>query len=167
MKGVAYVATGKGNSFDDDTRPSMGTLKLKGMPGWSYVNLIYRPEFNAIASAHVLDEGRAGPYPIIDSLKTAHLDALDALSAVMPARLSVMSDEAVFQKVRGTPPAGAISLAKFMETAANAKAVRDFHRMVQTTEQCLSNAQLMGWGLPPGEEWHDLIPAEFAWEYLS
>lgn len=164
---VAYIATGKGNSFDDDAHPSMRTLTLKSMPGWSYIDLIYRAEFNAIASAHVLNEGRGGPYPIIDSLPNAYLDALDAITAVLPARLLVMSDEAVFAKVRGTPPSGAISLAGFMQVPANSDAVKKFHKQVATTEQCLSYAQLMGWGMPPGEEWHDLIPAEFAWEYLA
>jgi len=167
VKIVAYVATGKGNSFDDDAHPSMRNLTLKSMPGWSYIDLIYSAEYSAIASAHVLNEGRAGPYPIIDNLTTAHLDALDTLTAVLPARLLVMSDEAVFGKVRGSPPAGAISLAKFVQDSVNADAVKKFHKQIATTEQCLSYAQLMGWGMPPGEDWHDLIPAEFAWEYLS
>lgn len=164
---ISYIATGEGNSFADRAHPSMPTLALKDMPGWTYINILFWYPWHAIASAHILNEGRSGPFPIIDSLPKAHLDALDALTAILPPRLSVISDEKAFRKVRGLPPPGAVSVAKFMETPANAKAVTDFHRQVAVTQQCLGYAQLLGWGMPAGEEWHEMVLPEFAWEYLS
>lgn len=145
----------------------MQTLILKDMPGWHYIDLIYDKHWHAIAAAHILNEGRSGPYPIIDALPTRHLDALDAITALLPERLTVVSDEKVLAKVRGTIPPGVIGCRPFAAIPEHMTAISDFHGQVAVTQQCLQCAQLLGWLSTPGEEWHDMVLAEFGWEYLS
>jgi hypothetical protein len=36
-----------------------------------------------------------------------------------------------------------------------------------TADRAIGRAQLLGWPAPPGEEWHDMLLIEFAWEYLT
>ena len=164
---VAYVATQGGNSFHKDLPITVENLALGGNPKWSYVNLIGNTEFHAVTSARIVDEGRSTTARILNPLPSDYEKALDALVAKLPARNTLVSSKKIFDKVRGPLPSGAKVLGDLSADKDGATAIRDFFRQVITTRQCIGRAQLMGWPAPAGEEWHDMILVEFAWEFLS
>jgi hypothetical protein len=162
---IAYVISEGGNSFREKGEKAIfSTLVLGGIPGWNYINLMGNPTYHAIASARVVNEGRSATAPIIDSLPADYEKALNDLVALLPDRGRLIS------KKSGVPT-GAISLAGFAADKAKAAAASAFFdakgRSVGMTRRCLRRAQLLGWPTPPGEEWHDLVLIEFAWEYLT
>ncbi|WP_028311809.1 hypothetical protein [Derxia gummosa] len=164
---VAYVVTGGGNSFRKGMPETFANLALGGIAGWHYINLMGNPAYHAVASARVVAEGRAAPGRILDPLDATYAAAHDALVARMPARHSFMSDARVVTKLRGGTPAGATALASFAADKTNAAAIRAFFARVGSTRHCISRAQLLGWVPADGEEWHDLLLVEFAWEMLG
>ncbi|MCW5599445.1 MAG: hypothetical protein KIT59_10100 [Nitrosomonas sp.] len=164
---IAYVVTEGGNSFHKDQVASFNTLMLGRIPTWNYVNLMGNVEFHAVASARLVSEARSPTARILDPLPTAYETALNGLVAKLPSRNLMVSNENLFRKVKGSLPAGAFVLATFAVDKANGVAIRDFFRHVNTTRHCIGRAQLLGWPAPPGEEWHDMLLVEFAWEYLT
>lgn len=165
---VAYVVTGGGNSFTGDaSRPTFGALVLGRMPGWHYVNLLGNLTYLAVGCARVVTEGTTAPV-IIDKLPSGYPAVLSALAGRLPARGTLVSDRAVIAAVRGSLPAGTTgTLADLAADPTTAAAVTAFNAWVDTTRRCLGRAQLLGWPAPPGEEWHDLLLVEFAWELLG
>lgn len=163
---VCYVVTGKGNSFQDDTNPKMAELTLGGNPQWNYIDLIGNVGFHAVASAHLVGEALTTP-KILDALPADYEADFNTLSAKVPARTLVVSDPAVFRRIKGSPPSSAVSLAAFASDPANAPLIRKFFNRFAVTRHCLGRAQLLGWPMPPGEEWHDMLLVEFGWEYLA
>ncbi len=164
---IAYVATEGGNSFRKGAPASLATLELGGIPTWHYVNLMGNVGFHAATSARLVSEARIPPARIVDPLPPAYDAALNELITKLPARNSMVSDDAVFRKVRGPIPGSATALATFAAAKANIAAIGGFFRQVSTTRHCIARAQLLGWPAPAGEEWHDMLLIEFAWEYLS
>jgi hypothetical protein len=161
---IAYVVTGGGNSFRDKPE-KFDDLVLGRVPGWNYINLMGNTRYHAIASARLIDEARSPAARILDSLPKAYETALNQLVAKLPARNTVISNAALFRKIKGNVPAGAVALADF--TAKYESMLENFFRHATTTRHCLERAQLLGWKTPPGEEWHDMLLLEFAWEYLT
>jgi hypothetical protein len=164
---IAYVVTEGGNSFQKDRTASFDTLVLGRIPTWNYVNLMGNMGFHAVASARLVDEARSPTARILAPLPAAYETALNELVARLPPRNLMVSNEALFRKVKGALPAGVTVLATFAADKANGVAIRDFFRHVSTTRHCIGRAQLLGWPAPPGEEWHDMLLVEFAWEYLT
>jgi hypothetical protein len=163
---IAYVVTGGGNSFRDKPE-SFDKLELGGNPTWNYINVMGNIGFHAITSARLVSEARSSSARVLDPLPAAYETALSALVAKLPARNTTVSSEAIVRKVRGTVPAGTTALGSFAADPANAPAIRDFFKEVTTTRHCIGRAQLLGWPAPPGEEWHDMLLIEFAWEFLT
>ncbi len=162
---IAYVVTQGGNSFQEGQPASFATLSLGRIPGWNYVNLMGDTGYHTITSARLVDEGKASR--ILDSLPADFDKALSDLTALLPPRNQLVSQEALYRKVKGALPGGATTLAAFVAKPPNGAAIRGFARHVATTRHCLGRAQLLGWKTPPGEEWHDMLLVEFGWEYLS
>jgi hypothetical protein len=171
MKGsaqiISYVVTEGGNSFEKGSRASFATLVLGRNSAWNYVNLMGNVDFNAITSARLVQEATAAGARIIDRLPVDYETAHGALIAKLPSRMTVVSDAAVFRKVKGALPSGVTTLATFAADKANASVLHDFFKQIALTRLCIGRAQLLGWPAPSGEEWHDMLLAEFAWEYLS
>ncbi len=164
---IAYIVSGAGNSFQDPKHPSFETLSLGGNPAWNYVNLFFNPAFHAMTSARLVNEGRRSDARILTSLRPAHEAALNGLVAVLPARNTVVSSEALIRRVKGAVPPGAKSLATFAADKKNASLIRNFFDQISATRRCIGRARLLGWPNPPGEEWHDMLLIEFGWEYLT
>ncbi|WP_433521634.1 hypothetical protein ACQPZ2_30635 [Nocardia pseudovaccinii] len=167
---VAYIVTPGGNSFPKGEE-RFETLTLGKNPRWHYINLyIGTPmgiQYHAIASARLIAEAVSTSPPILDSLPADYLKAFADLSARLPARGQVVSSESIFLKVKGALPSSAQSLEKFSSVAGNKTATGNFYKQVSVTRKCITRAQLLGWNaLPLGEEWHDMLLIEFAWEYL-
>lgn len=163
---VAYVATGAGNSFIKD-EVAFEKLTLGRIPGWHYVNLMGDSAFLSITSARVVSEARDTSARILDPLPATYESALNALVAKLPPRNKVVSSDPVYRKTKGSLPAGAKILADFATDKANKPLIEAFFRQVVTTRRCIGRARLLGWAAPPGEEWHDTILIEFAWEQLA
>lgn len=165
---IAYVVTGSkkggGNSFKGD--PSFANLALGNIPGWNYINLFFDIRYSAVASARVIAEGVSPGNPIITILPSALKTALPDMTRSLPPRGNMISSAAVFSRVKGSMPSGATTLDNCANT--NHDQIVAFCRgsAVTARRQCLGNAQLLGWPTPDGEEWHDLLLIEFAWEYL-
>ena len=163
---VAYVASPGGNDFRPGSPPSFNSLSFGNKSFIHYVNLFMNPNYYAAAAARLIGEAvpPAGN-PILTVLPKLLESALDDVLAHLPARGSIVSDSAVFQAVKGSLPSNATPLSSF--AAANASQVMHFFSQVGTIRACIENAQLLGWpALPLGEEWHDMLLIEFAWEYL-
>jgi hypothetical protein len=164
---ICYVVTGGGNSFVDPDHPSMPTLILGGNPAWHYISLLGNHYYHALSSARVVNEAVTAP-EIIDTLPTTYRSALTAVVGVLPPRNTLISDRALFAKVRGAAPVGAVAFPALLADKAKERLLNAFFQQVATTRRCLTRAQLLGWpALPVGEEWHDLLLVEFGWEYLS
>jgi hypothetical protein len=161
------VVTEGGNSFEKNTPASFATLLLGRNPAWNYINLMGSVAFNAVASARLVSEATSVGGRIIDKLPTDYETVHNALVAILPARMTVVSDAAVFRKVKGTLPSGATVLVSFASDKVSTAAIANFFRRVVVTRHCIGRAQLLGWPTPPGEDWHDMLLVEFAWEYLS
>jgi len=169
---VAYVVTSGGNSFTvpAGTSPSAATfdmLELGGLAIINYINLMGNTLFHSITSARLVSEATDTAAPILTSLPAAYDAALKAFVARLPARNSVVSDGTVFRKVRGALPSGAATLNTFGADRANTTPMQAFAQEVGLTRRCIGRAQLLGWPAPPGEEWHDMLLIEFAWEYFG
>ena len=164
---IAYVVTEGGNSFQKGQPANFNTLALGQIPTWNYVNLMGNVGFHAVTSARLVNEARSAAARILDPLPSAYETALNELVAKLPTRNTTVSNDALFRKVKGSLPGGATALATFAADKANVAAIRDFFRHVTTTRHCIGRAQLLGWPAPPGEEWHDMLLVEFAWEYLT
>jgi hypothetical protein len=164
---IAYIVTEGGNSFQKDRPASFDTLALGRIPTWNYVNLMGNVGFHAVTSARLVSEARSAAARILDPIPYAYETALNNLAAKLPARNTTVSNDALFRKVKGSLAGGATVLATFAADKANAAAIQDFFRHVTTTRRCIGRAQLLGWPAPPGEEWHDMLLVEFAWEYLT
>jgi hypothetical protein len=164
---IAYVVTSGGNSFQPNTTASLATLSLGGNAAWNYVDLIGNVGFHAITSARLINEARRSDARILDPLLSAHEAALNGLVAALPARNTVVSNEGLIRKVKGSVPSSATPLAKFASDKTNASLIRNFFAQIGATRRCIGRARLLGWATPPGEEWHDMLLIEFAWEYLT
>lgn len=164
---IAYVVTEGGNSFQKDHAASSDTLALGRIPTWNYVNLMGNVGFHAVASTRLVNEARLPTVRILDPLPATYETALNGLVTKLPQRNLMVSNEALLRKVKGFLPAGDTVLATFAADKANVPGIRDFFRHVNTTRHCIGRAQLFGWPAPPGEEWHDMLLVEFAWEYLT
>lgn len=162
---IAYVVTQGGNSFEEGQPVSFATLSLGRVPGWNYINLMGDTGFHSVTAARIVSEGKANA--ILDSLPADFDKSLTDLTALIPPRNRVVSHEALYRKVKGALPSGAIALGAFVAKPPNAAAIRGFARHVATIRHCIGRAQLLGWNTPPGEEWHDMLLVEFGWEYLS
>jgi hypothetical protein len=163
---VAYVVSPGGNDFLPGQSPSFRSLSFGNKPFMHYVNLFMNPNYYAAAAARLIGEARppAGS-PIITALPKFFESALDDVLAHLPARGSMISDPAVYRAVMGSVSSSATPLPSF--AAANASQIRQFFSQAGTIRACIENAQLLGWSaLPLGEEWHDMLLIEFAWEYL-
>jgi hypothetical protein len=136
---------------------------LGGNRAWNYVDLMRNPTFHAITSARIVNEARPADARILNPLPATYEAALNGMVSVLPSRNTVISDETVFRRVKGTPRSGTTTLNAF--GAKNGAAIRRFFpAMVGTTRRCIGRARLLGWATPPGEEWHDMLLVEFAWE---
>lgn len=136
---------------------------LGGNRAWNYVDLMGNPTFHAITSARIVNEARPADARILNPLPATYEAALNGMVSVLPSRNTVISDETVFRRVKGTPRSGTTTLNAF--GAKNGAAIRRFFpAMVGTTRRCIGRARLLGWATPPGEEWHDMLLVEFAWE---
>jgi hypothetical protein len=164
---ICYVVTEGGNSFEKSTPASFATLVLGRNSAWNYINLMGNVAFNAVASARLVSEATSVGGRIIDKLPTDYETVHNALVAILPARMTVVTDAAVFRKVKRALPSGATVLASFASDKVRTVAITDFFKRVAVTRHCIGRAQLLGWPAPPGEEWHDMLLVEFAWEYLS
>ncbi len=166
---IAYVVTEGGNSFQPNVPASFSTLSLGGNPAWNYINLMGDTSFYAVASARLVNEARPSDARILNPLPATYEAALNGMVGVLPARSTVISNDALFRKVQGPAPANAVVLATFAADKNNASQIRNFTQpaFVTTTRRCIGRAQLLGWPAPPGEEWHDMLLVEFAWEYLT
>ena len=163
---VAYVVSPGGNSFTSKPE-SFSTLALGGNPAWHYINLMGNPSYHAITSARLVDEARSTTARIIDTFPSGYEADLTGLVAKLASRNSVISDDAVFRKVKGSIPSGTTVLSVFAADKANGTAIRKFFSHVGVTRHCIGRARLLGWAAPPGEEWHDMLLIEFGWEYLT
>ncbi|MDL9936818.1 hypothetical protein QSJ18_08710 [Gordonia sp. ABSL1-1] len=163
---IAYVATGGGNSFRDPGKPSLSSLILGGRPRWNYVDLIGNRTFHSMTSSRLVSEGSSSATPIITTLPADYSARLTAMTAIAPPRNTVLSDPAIIARVRGSTPAG-VGLAGFAADKAHARTIADLFAKVGTTRACIERGQLLGWRAPAGEEWHDMLLVEFAWECLS
>jgi hypothetical protein len=166
---IAYVVTGAGNSFQRDVPKRFETLLLGGNRAWNYINLMGNVAFHAVTSSRVIDEGRPADALILSPLRANYEAALNGMVGILPARNTVISDRAIARNVKGSLPGGSTVLTTFASDKTNASRIRSFFQssMVATTRHCLGRAQLLGWAAPPGEEWHDMLLIEFAWEYLT
>jgi hypothetical protein len=164
---IAYIVTGAGNDFQDSSHPSFETLKFGGKPGFRYVNLFLNIYYYAVAASRVINEGDppAGN-EIISDMATNFQSALSAVTNVLPPRGTMISDTSIYRSVKGAIPSNGTILQSF--AVANGTALRLFQNgFTGAIRRCLQNGQLLGWGTPPGEEWHDLLLIEFGWEYLT
>lgn len=100
--------------------------------------------------------------------------AARALSATDPdqPRLQVKlffgtGSEYYLKRVKTSLPSGAVPINTFVADMTKRAAAQSFFAHFGTTRRCLHRAQLLGWRTKPGEEWHDLLLVEFAWEYLT
>lgn len=164
---IAYVVTEGGNSFPKGQTASFDTLVLGRIPTWNYINLMGNVGFHAVTSARLLSEARSASARILDPLPSAYETALNQLVSRLPARNTLVSNDALFRKVKMSLPGGTSALATFAADKANVAAIWKFFGHVTTTRRCIGRAQLLGWPAPPGEEWHDMLLVEFAWEYLT
>ena len=121
--------------------------------------------YHAIASARIINEGRTAR--IIDPIPAQYEKTLDDLVAQLASRGQFISDEAVLNRVKTSVPSGAVPISTFAADMTKRAAAQAFFAHVGTTRRCLHRAQLLGWRTKPGEEWHDLLLVEFAWEYLT
>lgn len=166
---IAYVVTSGGNSFrtGKDEPATFEALTLGGNPAWNYINLMGNMSFLAVTSARLVGEARSSAARIIHPLPADYEAALSTLLALLPARSTLVSNATVMRKVRGALPAGTKSIDQFGQERASVGAARSFIQKIGLTRRCIGRAQLLGWAAPPGEEWHDMLLVEFAWEYLS
>lgn len=164
---IAYIVTSGGNSFQSGATPSLSTLSLRGNSAWNYINLMGNVGFHAVTSARLVSEARRSDARILDPLLPDHESALNGIVGVLPARNLVVSSEALMRKVKGSVPSGATLLSTFTSDKTNASLIRNYFGQIGATRRCIGRAQLLGWPTPPGEEWHDMLLIEFAWEYLT
>ena len=164
---IAYVVTEGGNSFQSGTPASFATLSLGGIAGWNYIDLMGNTAFHTVTSARLVDEARRLDALVLNPLRADDESALNGLVAVLPARNTMVSGEALCRKVKGSLPAGSTVLQTFGSAKANASLIRNFSVLVWATRRCIGRGRLLGWATPPGEEWHDMLLIEFAWEYLT
>ncbi len=185
---IAYIVTGHGNDFVDQDHPTRDTLIPGNRSYINYVNLLREEAasyavasaYHAVATARVINEGtlpntvatarvvNEGTLPngddIVTDLPTSFKSALTNLVGRLPPRGSLISDPSIYRAVKGTPPSNATALATFQN--ANSGLISKFEAMSNIYWACFENAQLLGWATPIGEEKHDLLLVEFAWEYL-
>jgi hypothetical protein len=172
---VAYVASSAGNDFMPHQAPSFQSLSFGAKPYINYVNLFFNPNYYTAAAARVIGEGvsladapadAASPAgsPIITVLPKPFESALNDIAGRLPPRGAMISNPSVYKRVKGSVPSNGTPLPSF--AAANASQITRFFSQTETIRQCIRNAQLLGWSAPAGEEWHDLLLIEFAWEYL-
>jgi hypothetical protein len=164
---LVYVVTEGGNSFRNNEPASFRSLLLGGIPSWRYINLMGNVAYHAVASARVVHEARSASALIIDPLPGPYEAALNALVTRLPARNTLISNATVARVERGSVPVAGPALDTFATDSANRKAIADFFKQVVITRSCIRRAQLLGWPAPVGEEWHDMLLIEFAWEYLT
>jgi hypothetical protein len=165
VKVIAYVASGGGNDFVDNKHPTYETLIYGNKPFIHYVNLFFDPAYHAAATARVINEGTLPDGDsIVTDLPASFEIALRDLVGRLPPRGTLVSDPSVYKAIKGTLPSNATSRISFWN--ANKKLIADFQDMHGIYWACFENAQLLGWPTPVGEEWHDLLLVEFAWEYL-
>jgi hypothetical protein len=162
---IVYVVTERANSFKK-TDPTFDDLALGGNPAWNYINLMGNVQFHAVTSARLVNEARRPDARILDPLPAGYEATLTSLVGRLPPRNSMVSNDIVSRKVKG-PSRGGTVLASFAADKTNAAAISKFFQNVTATRRCIGRAQLLGWAAPPGEEWHDMLLIEFAWEYLA
>jgi len=162
---ICYVATGRGgNDYLPQQPERIRNLVLGNIPGWRYIDLISNPAYHTLASSRVIDQARSHENPIITQLPVDFERILNDVTTRLPSRGTVVSDPGIYKKVRGSIPSTKVTLMEF--GIANGNRIGLWFGQITTVRQCLGNAELLGWPSPPGEEWHDMILIEFAWEYL-
>lgn len=164
VKIVCYVASAPAANSFDGTPETFDNLSLRGQPGWSYVNIFFDDTLWAAAAARVMREAVLVADPLVTVRPSGFDEALAAILAVMPPRMKLLSDSAVYAKVKGPVPTDVVPLHTF--AGAHAKEIQRFIAHRTFVRDALRNAQLMGWRMPMGEDRHDLVLVEFGWEYL-
>ncbi len=164
---ICYVASIAGNDFirtTDTEPPAFQKLALGNMTGWHYINVFYNNGYHTLASSRVIDQARTPENPIITQLPAEFERLLNDLVSRLPQRGKVVSDPNIYRKVKKSLPSGVVTLNDFW--IANGNRVGLWFSSMTIVRQCLCNLELLGWPTPPGDEWHDMILIEFAWEYL-
>lgn len=104
-------------------------------------------------------------------LSSDRLAAYKAITAILPDRGKVISDENMYKKIYGSLPSGHISLNDWY--LLNQKVVDEFYKYLDkrpkgsnSLMEYIVKYKIMGW-LGAGAETHDLLLPEFGWEYLA
>lgn len=173
LKIIVYKCTTGGNSLDSGNRLAVVTQN-PGLIATAGVieQLFYNPAYTALITFRSLDGG------IADGLITlppgSKLEkAFAAMKGIAPNRGTMVSSVQAWRHVRGgAPPSSATTFETWANDKTNRPVIRDFMRHIgtktkaDTIRQLIWGNQLPGWPGGDGEENHDLLLPDFAWEYL-
>jgi hypothetical protein len=173
MKIIVYKCTTGGNSLDADNRLTVvtknpGLIALDGI----IEQLFYTPAYTALITYRSLEGGIADGLITLSSGSKLEV-AYNAMKIIAPPRRTVVSSARTWQHVYGsTPPPPMIGLNTWANDPAHRKVIREFFRQLgsktrrDSIRQLIWGNELPGWPGGDGEENHDLLLPDFAWEYL-
>ncbi|MFC4587061.1 hypothetical protein [Sphaerisporangium corydalis] len=172
LKIVAYKCTTGGNSLDPPGELAVVRKNPGLIPTAGVVDLFYRPAYTALVTFRCLDAAITdGAVTLAPG--TSLRSAFDAMKAIAPARGTVVSSAATWRHVFGAaPPASKVVFETWANDKANQAVVRAYLKELGSTSRAGSVRQLIwgnrlpGWPGGDGEENHDLLLPDFAWEYL-
>jgi hypothetical protein len=172
LKFVVYKCTTGGNSLDKAHNLSVVMKNAGLIPSGGVINLFYIPAYTALITFRALSSGVADGLVTLTAGSTLET-AFNDMAAIAPQRNSVVSSVATWRHVYGsTPPPTTVSFEKWAGDKATQAAVRKWMKELGskkspgTVRDLIWGNQLPGWPGGDGEENHDLLLPDFAWEYL-
>ncbi|MEU2898079.1 hypothetical protein ACWC4E_33205 [Streptomyces sp. NPDC001273] len=173
LKIIVYKCTTGGNSLDPAQNLSVVTKNPGLIPTAGIINLFYIPAYTALITFRALVSGVADGLVTLTAgspLEKAFI-AMEAITP--PMRNSMVSSNATWRHVfGGAPPSTTVSFEKWAGEKATQLAVRKWMAELGSTKKpgsirdLIWSNRLPGWPGGDGEENHDLLLPDFAWEYL-
>ncbi|AIG26471.1 hypothetical protein [Brevibacillus laterosporus] len=174
LKIIAYKCTKNGNSLDSSfnlsvVRKNPGLIRSDGVVDLSYMTASVFPAYSALITFRALESGIAdGLITLTSSLHTA----FDEMKRIVPARGKVVSQSNTWSYVfGGSPPSDKVLLSSWYKD--NERVIKQFYSHLGSItksgsiRELIWGNQLPGWSGGDGEENHDLLLPDFAWEYLT
>jgi hypothetical protein len=159
---IVYDASPGGTPYLSGTK-----APLVDVPREGYILLRGRQDYRVLVVSRALINGVKDKIISVQNMTLNLQKALLNLWPNLPARGSVMSsDETSYLKRTVSPLGTKITLAQWYRS--NKLFVDQFNANINEAVKILWANQLLGWGGTGniGEEIHDCLPGEFAWEFL-
>lgn len=176
LKIIVYKCTKNGNSLDGGfnlsvIRKNPGLFRSDGVVDLSYMTAHVFPAYSALITFRVLESGIADGL-ITLTAGTSLYTAFDEMKRIVPARGKVVSQSNTWRYVfGGSPPPDKVLLSTWYRDYE--KVIKQFYSNLgsitksDSIRQLIWGNQLPGWSGGDGEENHDLLLPDFAWEYLK